>query len=1075
MTTPITEVIISNFAPYGKEGPQGPQGPSGSVGPQGPQGPQGEKGDQGIQGIQGPSGSIGPQGPQGEQGIQGIPGPSGSVGPQGPQGPQGEQGIQGIPGPSGSVGPQGPQGPSGSVGPQGPSGSQGPQGPQGPSGSAGDRYATTSTTTLTIATGSQIFTADAELAWTVGQNAVIAHDVGNEMSGEVITYNTATGDFEIDVTTIEGSGTYSTWQINLGGAVGAQGPQGPVGPSGSQGPQGPQGEQGPIGPSGSIGPQGPSGSQGPQGEQGIQGIQGPSGSQGPQGPQGEQGPIGPSGSNDFTQLTNVPAGLVSSSTQIDYTDIQNKPTTIATASFVEYSNVANKPALVSSSAQISYSGITDIPAGIVSSSGQVKDLLPDGTVSASAQIDFAGISNKPTLVSSSAQIILQDTTGNLSGSRIISIVPSASLASDSQLLGGADKATFATTSSNNFDGVQTITNTTNSTNYTDGALVVQGGVGIAKDVNISGSLTITGLLTAISMSTQYVTSSQYVVGTSRIILNDDDLVRFAGMTVVDSGSTYGTGSVLWDSLKNHWILEVDDPNYQSALMIGGPKNTGSIGDEVGLAIGRIPVAIDENHIDTDPAVSPLRVEGTVLHIENGVHVTGSVTASSATIAGLIYPTADGLENQFLFTDGAGNLTFEDVKTIYEEIVAGQNLTKGDPLYISGSQGAAPIVYKADAADATKMPVVYIASETVAQGVTSRAIVLGLITGINLTGYPVGTIVYVNAGGGWTNIRPTGTAIVQVLGIVTKTGNGGQGLVLNPGPVDLPNIAQGNVWVGNSNGYPIAVATSSLSVASASVATSASHALQADNAVSASFATTASYALNTDTDWSEITNIPSGLVSSSGQISYTGLSDIPADIVSSSAQVAALLPNGTVSSSAQISFTSITDVPAGLVSASSQVILQDTTGDLSGSRITGAVANATSASFAATASYVDNGTLNGTTLITGSLTITGSAQGNVVAVTVSSNTASIDLNAGNYFTATLGSASTTHFSVTNVKAGQTANILVSTNAASTASFSSNVRQVTGSAYTPSTSGSVDVLTLISWDTSSVYLANLKRLV
>jgi hypothetical protein len=188
---------------------------------------------------------------------------------------------------------------------------------------------------------------------------------------------------------------------------------------------------------------------------------------------------------------------------------------------------------------------------------------------------------------------------------------------------------FATTGSNTFTGIQTISNTTNSTNFTDGALIVQGGVGIAKDVNISGSLNVTGLLTVVSMSTQYVTSSQYTIGTSRVILNDDDLVRFAGVSVVDSGSTQATGSLLWDSLRNHWLYEnASGSAYNSALIIAGPKNTGSLGDEVGLISGRIPVATGEDHIDTNPTLTPLRVVGTTLHAEGNVYVTGSVTASA---------------------------------------------------------------------------------------------------------------------------------------------------------------------------------------------------------------------------------------------------------------------------------------------------------------------------------------------------------------------------------------------------------------------------------------------------------------
>ena len=48
----------------------------------------------------------------------------------------------------------------------------------------------------------------------------------------------------------------------------------------------------------------------------------------------------------------APIGTVSSSTQVDYTQLQNQPTVIPTASYVEFDNIANKPELVSSSQQI---------------------------------------------------------------------------------------------------------------------------------------------------------------------------------------------------------------------------------------------------------------------------------------------------------------------------------------------------------------------------------------------------------------------------------------------------------------------------------------------------------------------------------------------------------------------------------------------------------------------------------------------------------------------------------------------------------------------------------------------------
>jgi hypothetical protein len=203
---------------------------------------------------------------------------------------------------------------------------------------------------------------------------------------------------------------------------------------------------------------------------------------------------------------------------------------------------------------------------------------------------------------------------------------------------------------------------------------------------------------------------------------------------------------------------------------------------------------------------------------NSLNVTTAFTAS-----GLNYPTTDNGEESFLQTNGSGDLSFQYVKTIYEEIYNGEatTITKGTPVYVSGSVGAAGRVFRADAGNPTKMPVIYISADNIASAQVGRGIALGLITGVNTTGYPAGTEIYVAVGGGWTSTRPTGSAIVQSLGYVTREGNGGQGVVLNPGPNSLPNLTSGSVWVGNSSSIPTAVTTSSLSVASASFASTAS--------------------------------------------------------------------------------------------------------------------------------------------------------------------------------------------------------------------------------------------------------------
>ena len=242
----------------------GAPGPAGPAGPAGPEGPQGAIGPQGPQGIQGETGPAGAQGPQGEQGAQGDPGSTGA------QGEQGVQGIQGV---------------------------QGPQGDPGAAGADGDRYQTTSSTSLTINNQTKTLTVEASLDYTVTQSVTIAYDITHHMHGEVVSYDDVTGVLVVDVTSHSGSGTFSSWVVNLSGAVGAVGPAGPEGPQGLQGVQGEQGVQGIQGVQGDTGPQG---DVGPAGAQGIQGDTGPAG---PQGPEGPQGPAGAAGTTTVVGLT----------------------------------------------------------------------------------------------------------------------------------------------------------------------------------------------------------------------------------------------------------------------------------------------------------------------------------------------------------------------------------------------------------------------------------------------------------------------------------------------------------------------------------------------------------------------------------------------------------------------------------------------------------------------------------------------------------------------------------------------------------------------------------------------------
>jgi hypothetical protein len=135
---------------------------------------------------------------------------------------------------------------------------------------------------------------------------------------------------------------------------------------------------------------------------------------------------------------------------------------------------------------------------------------------------------------------------------------------------------------------------------------------------------------------------------------------------------------------------------------------------------------------------------------------------------------------------------------------------------------------------------------------------------------------------------------------------------------------------------------------------------------------------------------------------------------------------------------------------------------------------TSGTIGATGSSGTSGT-SFTSPYSGSLVITGSIQGNVNALSIASQTASLNLNNGNFFTLQLVSGSATHILPSNIRPGQTINIRLNTTGSGTVTFPSFVDQVSGSSYIPSTTTSVDIITLISFDSSSLYLANIKNLV
>jgi hypothetical protein len=172
-------------------------------------------------------------------------------------------------------------------------------------------------------------------------------------------------------------------------------------------------------------------------------------------------------------------------------------------------------------------------------------------VSGSSQISYTGLSNIPSgIISSSTQL------------------PSGIVSSSLQVTGYG----FSTTGSNVFVGSQVITGSL----YITTDLVVQG-----------------------CSSLQNITASAVSIGTNTVMLNTaTPAVRFAGVSVQDSGSNAGvTGSIFWDGLCNRWIYSnPSNVGYSGGMLLSGPRNTGTIGNESTLTCNYLAKSGGGDHL-----------------------------------------------------------------------------------------------------------------------------------------------------------------------------------------------------------------------------------------------------------------------------------------------------------------------------------------------------------------------------------------------------------------------------------------------------------------------------------------------
>jgi hypothetical protein len=190
-------------------------------------------------------------------------------------------------------------------------------------------------------------------------------------------------------------------------------------------------------------------------------------------------------------------------------------------------------------------------------------------------------------------------------------------------------------------------------NVFTGTQVITGSLYISQDLVVQGSSSI-----------QNITSSNLTIGSAFVTLNTaTPIQRFAGLNIIDSGSSGGSGSFLYDALQDEFIFvhRGNGTNVTSSHFIMGPETFDSLGNETYLTNNRLPKGTGKEHLND----SQITDDGTTVSIAGNLTVTGSINAPQLTaiaaITGALILSSSAATianaNQNTFTaSAAGRLT-----------------------------------------------------------------------------------------------------------------------------------------------------------------------------------------------------------------------------------------------------------------------------------------------------------------------------------------------------------------------------------------------------------------------------------
>ena len=167
----------------------------------------------------------------------------------------------------------------------------------------------------------------------------------------------------------------------------------------------------------------------------------------------------------------------------------------------------------------------------------------------------------------------------------------------------------------------------------NGVLTVTGETQLQGNLYVSGNLQVLGSSTNVNIQSQTVDIGDNIIQVNAYSPFD----RYAGLAAYDSGSSGTSGSVLWDSTNDYWLIV--NSNTYSSKIIGTTASTGGTGTEISLTSGTFPIASSTNTIGD----SLLTFSGTTLAFNNNKFTVDSGTGATAISGNLTLSYSGGTD------------------------------------------------------------------------------------------------------------------------------------------------------------------------------------------------------------------------------------------------------------------------------------------------------------------------------------------------------------------------------------------------------------------------------------------------